>query len=395
MPPAVYVHIGAFKTGTSFVQSRLWSRRAELAADGVLFPGEHGWGDQVRALSHLAGRPDNHGQPVPAEPWHEMVTAIRDWPGRAAVLSFEFLSLLRPRTVRRLVEELSPADVHVVLTARDLVRVVPAMWQEVLQGGQTWSWAQYCATVTSAVGRNVPPGRGFWRGQDLPGIVRRWAPAVPVQRIHVVTVPPAGAPREELWRRFSLAVGIASSETGGAPPDDRPGGQGLPNESLDAASTELMRRINLAVEGRMSRETYDKVLKFYVAKTVLAARAGPDRVSLSAEHVRWARERGAQMAADLRRLGVDVVGDLDDLVGSDVLAVSSEPQPDEVLQAAIAVIEALARRVGDPRRRAGAAPVPAAPVDAPEPTPSDQPEVTIGSRPVSRLVRTAYERVRR
>lgn len=386
MPPAVFLHVGAFKTGTSFLQSRLWDRRTELVQQGVLFPGERGWSDQVRALSHVAGRLDSHGQRVPVQPWEDMVASILSWRGHRAILSFEFLSLARSKQARRLVADLAPAEVHVVLTARDLVRVVPAMWQEVLQGGQTWSWPQYAETVMSAVGRTVPPGRAFWRAQDLPDVVDRWATAVTVDRIHVVTVPPVGAPAEELWHRFCAATGIedaARLETEDA----------RPNESLDPAATELMRRINLAVEGRMSRAVYDKVLKLFVAKRVLAARAGADRVAMSAPQVRWAQEKGRQQGAELRRRGVHVVGDLDDLVGSAVVTESPVPEIEDVLDAAIDVIEALSLRLGERRGRGRGADVDAAgdqPVRDAVP-----PEATIGSRPVSRLVRTTYERFRR
>jgi len=384
----VYVHIGAFKTGTSFLQSRLWACRDDLSEQGVLFPGERGWSDQVRALSHVAGRLDSLGRRVPAEAWDELVRTILAWPGRTAIVSFEFLSIARSRQAQQLVADLAPAQVHVVVTARDLVRGVPAMWQEVIQGGQTWSWPQYVETVTSAVGRTVPPGRAFWRAQDLAEVVRRWSKAVPVERIHVVTVPPAGTPTEELWRRFCVATGITHSDRLCA--DDA-----APNESLDPASTELMRRINLAVEGRMSRAVYDKVLKLFVAKRVLAARAGPGRVALSAEQVRWAQDRGRQLAADLGRLGVPVVGNLDDLVGSAVIAPSRLPEAEEVLAAAIDVIQALSIRLGESRRgRPG--PNDLEPVtDRDRADAAEPPATTIGSRPVSRLVRTTYERFRR
>lgn len=388
MPPVVYLHIGAFKTGTSFLQSRLWALRNELAEQGVLFPGEHGWGDQVRAISHVAGRKDPHGGSVPAEPWDELLAQIRAWPGHAAILSFEFLSLARPRQVRRIVDALAPAEVRVVVTARDLVRVVPAMWQEVVQGGQTWSWPQYCETVTSPVGRTVPPGRAFWRAQDLPAVVRRWATAVPVERIQIVTVPPPGTSPDELWHRFCTATAIS-----GLPAPVEPD-TALPNESLDPPGAELMRRVNLAVEGRLSRAVYDRVLKAYVAKKVLAGRAGPERLALSPEHVRWARDRGAAMATDLRELGVAVVGDLGDLVGSPVTPGRSTAAPEvrteDVLDAAVAVIAALAPRVAEARRATAATP--------PEPAGSARPDAgrgaTVGSHALSRLVRRAYERLR-
>lgn len=375
------MHIGAFKTGTSYLQGRLAAARTDLAAAGMLCPGERGFKDQVRGLNHLLGRTDGTGRRARHEHWDELVATIHGWDGPAAVLSFEFLSLARSRQVQRLVADLAPCDVHVILTARDLVRVVPAMWQEVLQGGQTWTWQQYCETVASPWGHAVPPGRGFWRAQDLPRIVRTWSSAVPVDRIHVVTVPPEGAPPERLWHRFAAAAGIdpaagleAAGSEAAAP---------SVNASLDPAAAELMRRVNRAVEGRMDPARYDRVLKFFVAKEVLAARAEPGRMALSAEHVAWAKRRGAHLAAQLEALGVQVTGDLGDLVGAADPVRPPDPRPDEVLDAAVEVIAALAVRDATERRPR------AAPGGAPP-----RRLRPIGSARVSRLVRAAYERFR-
>src|SRR5688500_5412963 len=46
----VYLHIGLFKSGTSFIQSVLLRNRAQLERDGFLFPTDDGrWSLQVRA----------------------------------------------------------------------------------------------------------------------------------------------------------------------------------------------------------------------------------------------------------------------------------------------------------------------------------------------------------
>lgn len=383
MPPAdVFVHVGAFKTGTSYLQGRLGAARPALAAAGVLYPGERGWSDQVRGLNHVLGRTDGSGRRTGRKHWDDLVATIHAWDGPAAVLSFEFLSLARAPQAQRLVDDLAPSDVHIVLTARDLVRVVPAMWQEVLQGGQTWSWQQYSETVTSPWGHRVPPGRGFWRAQDLARIVGTWSSAVPVERIHVVTVPPAGATPEELWLRFATASGIDPAT--GLDHESAEAAPTAANTSLDPAAAELMRRVNLAVEGRMDRAAYDRVLKFFVAKQVLAARSEPGRVALSAEHVAWAQRRGARQAADLAALGVHVTGDLADLVGAADPVQPPDPCHDEVLDAAVEVIAALAVRDATARRLPRAAP-------GGDPQRTRRP---IGSARVSRLVRAAYERFR-
>lgn len=384
MPPAdVFVHIGAFKTGTSYLQGRLAAARTDLAAAGMLCPGEDGWKDQVRGFNHVLGRTDASGRRARRTHWDNLVATIHAWDGPAAVLSFEFLSLARSGQVQRLVADLAPCTVHIVLTARDLVRVVPAMWQEVLQGGQAWTWQQYCETVISPWGHKIPPGRGFWRAQDLPRIVRTWSGAVPVDRIHIVTVARSDAPPELLWHRFAAATGIdPRTGTGRDALEMTPA---LANASLDPAAAELMRQVNREVEGRIDRAGYDRVLKFFVAKQVLAARTEPGRVALSAEHVAWAQRRGAQLAADLDALGVQVTGDLGDLVGAAEPVETAEPRTEETLDAAVQVIAALAVRDATARRRSAATRTGAAPRRLGR---------AIGSARVSRLVRAAYERLR-
>lgn len=387
MTERVYVHIGAYKTGTTYLQQRLWANRDGLAASGVLFPGWKGWGDQVRAFKHVLEREQLRGGPVPAQPWTRVIEAIRDWDGAVAILSYEGVSLANEAQVGRIVADLAPAEVHMIVTARDLVRVIPAMWQEVLQGGQTWTWPQYVGTVTGALGRTVPPGRAFWRAHDLVRVTRPWADAVGAGRVHVVTVPPAGSPPELLWERFSAAAGID--------PTAAPIEPARINESLDPASTELMRRINLVIEGRMDLDIYDRMLKGFVAKEVLAATASSERITLNADRAEWARERGRSMGADLARQGYDVVGDLDDLVGSVPAGIVGSPTTEQTLEVAIRVIEALVRRpAGRGVGGGGGGGRPGRPPEDGGPDADVEPP-KVGSKPASRLVRQAYERLRR
>ncbi len=49
------LHVGAMKSGTSYLQSRLFANKAELAERGLLLPGS-GWGDQVRGVLDVLGR---------------------------------------------------------------------------------------------------------------------------------------------------------------------------------------------------------------------------------------------------------------------------------------------------------------------------------------------------
>ena len=87
------LHIGAMKSGTSHIQSRLFSNRKALLEAGVLVPGRK-WTDQARGVTRPA--PD----PAARSPRGRRVLAadadeIHTHPG-TAVVSMEFLGPSTP-----------------------------------------------------------------------------------------------------------------------------------------------------------------------------------------------------------------------------------------------------------------------------------------------------------
>ena len=56
--------------------------------------------------------------------------------------------------------------------------------------------------------RDTRTAAWFWSVQELPAILERWGAGLPADRIHVITVPPAGAKRTELWSRFVTGFGL-------------------------------------------------------------------------------------------------------------------------------------------------------------------------------------------
>lgn len=332
---ATYLHIGAMKTGTSFIQNVLWGNREQLRGDGVLFPGRRGWVEQVEAARHVVALPNLKGEPVPPAPWKRLVGAIRDWTGPTVIVSMEFLSLAGPRQARRIVSDLADRDLHVVLTARDLARVTPAQWQESTQNRATWSWPDYLTAVMNHSPEQ--PGRRFWRQQDLLRIVRTWAEIVPPTHLHLVTVPPPGAPRDLLWRRFCSVVGLD--------PDRYDTESYAQNESIGVVSAELMRAINAHAEGRLEPMTYDRQLKWYLSKELLPQRTGEPRVGIPPEHQGWFIDHSSKLVAELASIEMDVVGDLDELRSgpADSAVTDAEGVTDaQKLEAAVELIVALA-----------------------------------------------------
>ncbi len=318
MSRRVFVHVGLPKSGTSYVQKMLSHHKAGLAAEGgLLFPGR-AWNAQVEAVRDLRGL----GNAVRVEgAWQRLVDEIAGYRGDA-VISMEWLVACGPGQMVRLLDSLAPAEVEIVLTARDLARTVPAAWQEFVQNRDTWTWEEFLEAITAENPTRSAAGKLFWSQQDLAGLVDKWAGAVPVERIHVVTVPPPGAPRDLLWQRVCSVLGIDSGRFGTV---DVSG-----NESLGMESAELMRRLNVVLrEQDVDRATYLRVYKHQLAKNVLAARRRQETtLTVPEAYHAWIQEESARQIARVAASGVRLVGDLEELVPP--LPLATGPQPADI-----------------------------------------------------------------
>lgn len=327
MAQRVVLHVGAMKSGTSYLQGLMVLNRDLLAGRGLLVPGTV-WRDQVSAVADVLGRTRVASAPEEGA-WQRMVDEIDAWPG-AAVISMEFLGPVGVKRIERVVSSFPPGTVEVVVTARDLNRQVPAMWQETLKNGRSYTFDEYVEAVRAPDG---PPGKTFWREQTIAAMCRRWSDAVGVDHVTLVTVPRPGAPAGELWRRFSEALGVDGAGVVEPPPA---------NESLGAASVEVMRRLNALVED-LEFPTYAPVVKHRLAKKVLARRR-PDEPPLGFDVPEWLVPLAARMVRRVDELGVRVVGDLADLVPVPVPGVHPDSvSGDDRLDAAVAGLEGLVR----------------------------------------------------
>lgn len=341
-PPIVNLHIGTLKSGTSYLQNVLWRYRIKLADDGILFPGRDRWAEQVEAVRDLLreGKPTRRKIEVGA--WDKMRDEILAWPGSVAIMSMELLSLATPDRVERIVSSFQPAVINAVITVRDLARVIPSSWQESVQNRQTWSWEEFVEGLTGSTTDDSRPAQRFWKQQDVPGFGRTWADLIGADHVHIVTVPRAGAPRDELWNRFAPVVGI-DPVTYPAPGNVRG------NPAVGAGSAEFLRRLNVQLGKKFDIATYERNVKHHLAKNTFAPLEDEERLHLPAQHVDWTRTRALEITAGIRALGLPVHGDLDELV--------PEPPPDRpevtisesrVAAAGVQAVEALVRALADP-----------------------------------------------
>jgi hypothetical protein len=336
----VFLHIGEPKTGTTFLQQVMWSNRAELAAQGMVLPGHH-------PQDHYRGSQDLRGiQKLASDPagswtgeWEILArqAAQAAQAGKAAVISHELFSAADEEQAGRAVISLRPAEVHIVITVRDMATLLPAEWQETVKHRNTRDWQDWLGDVIDA--ESAAPDRRqfwFWRVHDTLGIGRIWSHHVPPERIHVITTAPRSAGASLLWQRFASVLGIdpAVADTSRA----------RPNTSLGLAEIEFLRRLNQALPGEVPDWFYMWNVKEAVAHQALAARPPGARLVLPAERDAWAKEQAELLVAGLQDSGYDLVGDVDDLRPRPVTAPAASPADQtagEMLDAAVQAAAAL------------------------------------------------------
>jgi hypothetical protein len=306
MARRAFLHVGTAKSGTSFLQDLWWRHRDELRERGLLLPGS-GRRDHFAAAAVVKGMTDVVKTLGAREldAWERLVDESRDWPGDV-LISNEHFSDSPPEAVAAALAELGAAadEVHLVLTARDLGRVLPSAWQQRVKMGARQPYRRFLATV-----RRGEDGQKFWRYQDVPAILALWSPGIPPGHVHLVVVPPSGAPRDELWHRTASVLGV---DVTGLDTDAR-----RPNDSLGLVEAELLRRVNERLPRHQRSPALTRHVKGTFVPEALAGSAPPEPFVVPEPHVAWIRERSEAVVAELGASGYDVVGDLADLVPAD------------------------------------------------------------------------------
>jgi hypothetical protein len=242
--------------------------------------------------------------------------------------------------------------VKVVVTCRDLLRVIPSHWQTTIKNGGTVSFAHYVqlllAEEEDAEEDKHRYATGFWRNHDLPAIVESWAGVVGMENIVLVTVPPPGAPLDQLWSRFAEAVGLPDFECDLST-------NAKSNLSLTYAETEMLRQVNSGVRKTLNQTEYRLIVNKYLANRLLRqppeSERPTDRPSFGRDSHERIRQRAAAAADALEELPVRVVGSIDELrvapyTGADDGQDSTGPQdpvPESVAQAITRLVTRLAR----------------------------------------------------
>lgn len=294
MARRVFLHIGTMKSATTYIQDLCDTNRDAMLAEGILWP--YSW-ISFAATKALVGT-----GPKPA--WNLLNAEIKAHDGDV-LISNELLAAIKDEQIGQIVDAIQGTDLQIIITARDLARVIPSQWQTMTRNRRTVPWKTFVKATKSRLPVRGTTAGQFWRKQDLAAIVQRWSAFVPLDQITLVTVPPQGSKPSVLVERFGSVLGIDLAAL------QQPRKS---NPALGAQSAELLRRLNLRTKD-WDAYRYRLAFKNAAARYVLEARASHEpKVSLAQKDMKWVHRRSKRMIEEVERTGVRVVGDLQDLV---------------------------------------------------------------------------------
>lgn len=331
MAEKVILHVGSPKTGTSFIQDLLYGERDRLRELGILYPADRFDAHFLAALD-LMELPWGGLEKDAVGAWDRLAEEVRAWPG-TAIISHEILATASKLQVERALASLG-GEVHVVLSARDLVRQIPAEWQENIKHRRTATYAAFLDGLRDP-GRTGVLAQWFWGVQETPDILDRWGSTLPRQQVHLVTVPPEGSPHELLWHRFSTVLGLDPDEF--VPDDSRT------NPSLGVAEAAVLRELNELIVDLLPPENYRALVREELVHQNLSRERTSPKLSVPPDVWAWAEQLSRRWVAELALRGYDVVGDLDDLLPGSPLpfADPDHPEADELHTAAMRALVAM------------------------------------------------------
>ena len=206
-PARVLLHVGTPKTGTSHLQDVLFRNRGRSREHGMLYPADRFDAHFLAALDLMqlrwggledeaVGAWDRLADGGPRVPGHQRSSATRSSPPPRGPQATAPWSRSATAPAPRSTSSLS---------VRDLVRQIPAEWQENVKHRRELGYGEFLSSSATPRGRGASP-RGSGARRRSPTSSTAGAGDLPPERVHLVTVPPPGGPPDLLWQRFSLRL---------------------------------------------------------------------------------------------------------------------------------------------------------------------------------------------
>lgn len=355
MAARLILHIGTQKSGTTYLQRVLAALSPTLRKKGVLYPtrlvGKREIYNHEAAAYGLLGTEafpwvPRHRAEAQRDSWQALVDKVSRWDG-TAVVSGEALSVVCATDAQRLVESLGVSHTDVIITARDLGRVLPSSWQQHIRNGRSTPFSTYIRQLDTRRGAGssaqrwerweADPDHTFWRAYAIGALAQRWSPFA--SSVRVIGVPRAGADSHELWRRFLDATNLGDLAPQTPPAVDTVAA----NIGITEPETLVLTGLNRAFETGELPEPRRRAIRGRIVREAFVPRDDRGRrVALPAEWTDRVRAWAHEDVDELEQTSATLTGDRSDLLVDDLSTTTESPDPEAVADAAGAAIALLA-----------------------------------------------------
>ena len=327
------VHIGPHKTGTTALQAAFWNSRKAVAVQGVHYAsnGRHALSAVLAGIEHAS--PWTGKRPPPRWLWVRLLNDIRSSNAKRVVLSSEYFADAQPEPAARVIQELDPKRVQIVVTLRPLSRIFTSQWQQFVRNQNTTPFEDFLRTMLDDPHPAKPPV--FWRRHRHDDLVQRWVDLVGPDHLTVVALDDGD--RDMVLRAFEQLTALRAGTLEADPT--------IQNRSMTVPEIETIRHFNIAFkEQNLPSLLYQRIMRFGAAFVMQQRTPHPDepKIELPDWSVGPIREIATEMVANIRTTGVRVVGDLDDMLYIPKPRVGPAPpvtvSPDVAASAAIGVL---------------------------------------------------------
>lgn len=305
-PGARLIHIGFNKTGTTSLQGALKAARGKLPAHGVVYPGEDRY--HKRPGIYIAGAVGRLGdRPTTEADWQELVDSVTDAGNHRVLVSSEWLCQAPDAAVGRVVRDLGGERVHVIATVRPLAKILPSSWQQFLQNGLRVDYDSWLRGMLLEPPYEKPTPT-FWQRHRHDEVLARWAKYAGAD--HVTAIIVDSKDHSKVFRQFETLLDLPAGILVPEPPEKD-------NRSLTWPEAELLRHVNDVFKKRGWPDSLYRsaVRSGFVSRLAALRPSSSDMPKIGMP--KWAAERaaeiGAEAAANIARLGINVIGDLDSL----------------------------------------------------------------------------------
>jgi hypothetical protein len=349
------LHIGTQKSGTTYLQRVLAALSPTLRKKGVLYPirlvGKREVYNHEAAAYGLLGTEafpwvPRHRAEAQRDSWQALVDKIARWDG-TAVVSGEALSVICATDAQRLVESLGTPTTDVIITARDLGRVLPSSWQQHIRNGRSTPFSTYVRQLDARRGTGsradrrarweADPDHTFWRAYAIGSLAQRWSSFA--SSVRVIGVPRAGADSHELWRRFIDATDLSEIAPHSPPTVDMVAA----NIGITEPETLVLAGLNKAFENGELPEPRRRATRGRIVREAFVLREHRGRrVALPAEWTERVRTWAEEDVEELEQTGATLTGERSDLLVDELSTTTEAPDPEAVADAAGAAIALLA-----------------------------------------------------